>query len=162
MRDEDDRAALGPQAADDLVQPLDLHGRQARRRLVEDDQVGLASEGSQDLDLLLGGDGQVPHDGPCLEVEARVSDQPVEPLAERSPIDEAGALRLRAEEHVLRHGQPRDEGDLLRHERDPAHERRAGRAERDRRPVQDQVALVLREHAGDDLAQGRERAPAST
>ena len=87
------------------------------------------------------------------EVEAGVRDQPVEPLAERPAVDEAGAPRLGAEEHVLGHGQPRDERDLLGDERDPADERLARGAERHRRPPQHQVALVLREDAGDDLAQ---------
>ena len=53
VRDEDDRATPRAQAADDLVEPFDLRRRQARRRLVEDDEVGVAGERAQDLDLLL-------------------------------------------------------------------------------------------------------------
>ena len=98
--------------------------------------------------------GRLPDDGVRPEVEPGVRDEPVEPLAQRAAIDEAGAPRLGAEEHVLGHGQPRDERDLLGDERDPADERLARRPERDRRPPQDQVALILREDAGDDLAQG--------
>ena len=152
--DEDHRAAARPQPADDLVQALDLHGRQARRRLVEDDEVGVAGERPQDLDLLLRGDRQVPDDGPGLEVEAGVRDQPVEPLAERPAIDEAGALAARRRGTRSRPrsaaGRGRPPG---RRARSRARAPRGG-AERDGRPAQDQVALILREDAGDDLAEG--------
>ena len=50
------------EAADDLVEALGLLRRQARRRLVEDDEVGLARERAQDLDLLLLGERQVADD----------------------------------------------------------------------------------------------------
>ena len=153
MRDEDDRPAPLPQAADDLVESRRLGRREARRRLVEDDQVRLARERAQDLHLLLLRQRQVPHDRVRSQVEAGLLDQPVEPFPERPTVDEAGASRLDAEEHVLGHGQPRDERDLLGDERDPADERLARGAERHRRPPQHQVALVLREDAGDDLAQ---------
>ena len=76
-------------------------------------------------------------------------------VAQRPAVDEAGALRLGAEEDVLRHGQPRDEGDLLGDERDPAHERVARRPERDGLPAHDELALILREDTGDDLAERR-------
>ena len=47
----------------------------------------------------------------------------------------------------------RDQGDLLGDECDAADEGLPGRPERHRRPPQHQVALILREDAGDDLAQ---------
>ena len=68
--------------------------------------------------------------------------------------DEAEPSRLGAEEHVLGDRPLRDQRDLLGDHRDPALERRAGRTEAHRLAAQVQLALVLREHARDDLAEG--------
>ena len=111
-----------PEAADDLVEAVDLRRRQAGGRLVEDDEVRLPGQRAEDLDLLLLGERQPTDDRARLEVEAGVRGEPLEPLAHGPPVDEPGAPRLGAEEHVLRHGQPRDERDLLGDQRDPVDE----------------------------------------
>ena len=145
------------QSAHDLVQPLDLLRREARRRLVEDDELGVARERAQDLDLLLLGERQVDRRS------ARPSRSNPASAARRSnrsrrepPVDEPGTPRFGAEEDVLGDGQPRDE------RRPPGRRARcrgssASRGEPNETGVapQDQVALVLREDAGDDLAERR-------
>ena len=111
---------------------------------------------AQDLDLLLLGDRQAPDDGPAVEVEAGLRGEPRR-IARRSdrrsmnPARRGSAPRKTFWATV----RPRDEGHLLGDDGDPAHQRLARGAERHRRPPQDQVALILREHAGDDLAEGR-------
>ena len=81
MRDEDDRLARAAQHPDDVVQPLDLGRGQAGRRLVEDDEVGLAGERAEDLDLLLLGQRQTADDARARELEAGVGDEPLEARA---------------------------------------------------------------------------------
>ena len=129
--------------ADDLVQSLDLARGQARRRLVQHDEVRLAGERPQDLDLLLFGD----RTGRPTTARPRGRTRPDRPApskrsASGAAVDEPGPPRLGAEEDVLDDGQPRDEGHFLGDDRDAAHQRLAGRPERHRRPPQDQVALV--------------------
>ena len=53
VRDQEDRRPCSCQRADDLVQLTGLVLAQRRRGLVHDDQLGVARERSQDLDLLL-------------------------------------------------------------------------------------------------------------
>ncbi len=153
VRDEDHGVAPRAQPADDLVQPLHLLRRQARGRLVEDDEVGVPGQRPEDLHLLLLGQRQPADDRAGLDVEPGVGHQLVEPVAQRAALDEPGALGLGTEEDVLGRGQPGDQGDLLGDEGDPLRQGLARGPERDRRPAQDQVALVLREDPRDDLAE---------
>ena len=57
--DEDDRLALIDEAADDTEEVVDLAWREDRGRLIEDQDVGLAEEGLDELDALLFADGEV-------------------------------------------------------------------------------------------------------
>ncbi len=86
VRDEDDRLPPAAEPTDDLVEPLDLHGGQARRRLVEDDEVGVARERAQDLDLLLLGERQPTDHRPRVQVEPGSRAKPLEP-SRRAPVD---------------------------------------------------------------------------
>ena len=153
MRDEDDRPAAGRQAPDDLVEALDLRRRQRGGRLVEDDQLGVAGQRPQDLDLLLDGERQRPDRRVRRHLEAGAGDDAPVAIEQLPPPDEAEPSWLGAEEHVLRDRPLRDHGDLLGDHRDPALERLARRAEAHRLAAQVQLALVLREHARDDLAE---------
>ena len=155
VRDEDHGVAPRAQPAHDLVEALHLLRRQARGRLVEDDEVRVPGQRPEDLHLLLLGERQPADDRAGPDVEAGVRDQPVEPVAQRAALDEAGPLGLGTEEHVLGRGQPGDQGDLLGDEGDPLRQRLARGPERDGRPAQDQVALILREDPRDDLAERR-------
>ncbi len=87
--DEDHRVAVGAQPTDDREQGLRLDRRQDRRGLVQDQEVGLAIERLEDLDALLLADGQLPHDGPRVHVEAIGGRQAREPRAPRA----AGSAR---------------------------------------------------------------------
>ena len=56
VRDVDDGDAAGAQVADQVEEVDDLFRRQARRRLIEDDDTGVVVDGAGDLDHLpLGG-----------------------------------------------------------------------------------------------------------
>src|SRR5215208_862741 len=55
VRDQDDRLPGACEVPDDLVQLNSLAGIERRRRLVHDDDLRVAGEGPQDLDLLLFG-----------------------------------------------------------------------------------------------------------
>ena len=154
VRDEDDRAAAGREAADDLVEALDLDGRERRRRLVEDDELGVARERAQDLDLLLLGQRQRADDRVRRDLEAGAGDDPLEPVEQGPPPDEAEPSRLGAEEDVLRDGPLRDERDLLGDERDARDRAPPRRPEAHRLALEDELAVVRREDAGDDLAEG--------
>ncbi len=57
--DEDDRLALVDEAADDGEELVDLAGRQYGRRLVEDQDVGLAEQRLDEFDPLLLADREV-------------------------------------------------------------------------------------------------------
>ena len=124
--------------------------------LVEDDEIGLARERAQDLDLLLLGDAAGGRRRPAVEVEAGVGGQPVEPL---------GAARRRSMNPARRGSAPRKTfwATVSRGTRAtswatiamPRSSAWRGEPNATGRPPQDQVALVLREDAGDDLAQRR-------
>ena len=58
VTDVDQRAAVGGEGTHQRVQAIGLVLGQRRRRLVEDDETSVASEGAHDLDLLLVGETQ--------------------------------------------------------------------------------------------------------
>ena len=71
--DEDDRLALGGEAADDREELLRLLRRQHGRRLVEDEDVGAAIERLQDLDALLLADRDVLDEGVRVDDRGRTA-----------------------------------------------------------------------------------------
>ena len=146
---------LAARPSNDLVEAPDLTSRERGRRLVEDDQLGVPSERPEYLDLLLLGDRQRAHDGVRRDLEAGRGHDALEPLEEGAPPDESEPARFRPEEDVLRDGPLRDERDLLGDEGDPAFERLARRPEADRLALEDELSLVGRDDAGDDLAERR-------
>ena len=83
VRDEDDRHPLGLQVAEDLEQLERLLRRQDGRRLVEDEDVGLAVERLQDLDPLLLADGEVGDQRVRVDLELEL----------RGELADAGARR---------------------------------------------------------------------
>ena len=87
-----------------------------------------------------------------LEVEARVRDQPVEPLAGDPRSMNPACLAPRRGTRSPRRSACGTRATSWATSAIPRTSAARG-TERDRRPVQHQVALVLREHAGDDLAQ---------
>ena len=82
----DTRMTVRPPAdehPDDGVEPLDLGRRQAGARLVEDDELGVAGEGAQDLDLLLLGQGQAADPGVAGRSNPVSAGQALEALGHR-------------------------------------------------------------------------------
>ena len=134
--DKDDGAPAGREAADDLVEPLGLGRREGGRRLVEDDQLGVAGQRPQDLDLLLLRQRERPDDRVRGDRETGVGHQALELLEQRAPPHEAEPARLLAQEHVLGDGALGDDRHLLGDERDAALQRLARRPEGDRLAAQ--------------------------
>ena len=71
VRDVDDRRSAVAESADDLEQLLRLVAGQRRGRLVHDDQLRVARERPQDLDLLLVGDAERPDEASPGESRSR-------------------------------------------------------------------------------------------
>ncbi len=133
-----------PDAASDANHPVEalrLRGRERGRGFVEDDQLGVAGKGPQDLDLLLAADPQRADGGVGRQIETRLAGQAPVPRDEIPSIDETEPARLRAQEYVLGHGQLRDEGKLLGHESDAVFKGLARRTESHRRSVGGSAAL---------------------
>ena len=142
------------EAADDLVEPLDLGRRERGRRLVEDDQLGVAGQRPQDLDLLLLRQRQRPDDGVRRDRRSRCR-----PRGARTARAACAAARSRAgaaprpgtrSRRRSAAGRPPPPG---RRARCPRSQRLARRPERDRLAAQDELALIGREDPGDDLAE---------
>ena len=118
--DEHDRLALRDQAANDREEFLDLSRREHGRRLVEDQDVGFAEQGLQQLDPLLLADGQV------LDLGVGVDAQPVtlaqlhDPLSGGLEIEHRSAAQFVAQHDVLGDREHRDELEVLVHHPDPA------------------------------------------
>ena len=75
VRDEDDADAVGLEVGDDLEQPLGLRQRQARGRLVHDDQPRFERQRLGDLDQLPLGERQVGDRRVGREVDAEPLEQ---------------------------------------------------------------------------------------
>ena len=117
--DEHDRLALIDQAADHGEEVVDLARRQHGGGLVEDQDVGLAEQRLDQLDALLLADGEVADLGVGVDPQAI----PVAELADAPPrfvhVEQRPLDELVAEDHVLRHGEHRDQLEMLVHHADP-------------------------------------------
>ena len=91
--DEDDRLAGLLELAHDLHQLVGLLGRQDRGRLVEDQHLGVAREGLDDLDPLLDADGELLHQGVGVDVEAEPLGDLADALA--GGVERRGSRRSR-------------------------------------------------------------------
>ena len=96
------RAGRG-EAADDLVELLGLGAGERRGRLVEDEQLRVAGEGAQDLDLLLAAPGAGRRPGrPRAGRSRSASARRPKRARESARVDDPGTPRLDAQEDVLR------------------------------------------------------------
>ena len=159
MADEEDRAAAGPHLAHEMEDLRRLGQRQRRRRLVEDDQIGLLVDGAGDRDALALAAGQLADDRvrrEHLRGEADLAHQPLglaDFLVDLEEAEAAGELAahedvaddrlLDRERPVLEHGL---DAGLARPRRVPAGHRLA---------AHDDLAAGRRDHAGEDLDQRR-------
>jgi hypothetical protein len=155
VRDQEHGASRPRERADYLVQGGDLLAVQRGGRLVHHDQLRLARERAQDLDLLLFGGAQPAGGHAPGELESRGARQVAVAPAQRAAAHEARGARLGAQEHVLGHRELGHDAALLGDGGDAALQRLARRAQRHRFAAEEQRARVGLEHAGDDLAQRR-------
>ena len=140
------------QVEDQIEEVLLLLGRQARGRLVEDDDLGVVQHRARDLHhLLLGGAEQADGRG-RVDVEL----QRLQELL-RGDVDAAQAVEeaLLPEEQVLRHRHGRHQAGLLEHHRDAELARLAlGVSRLTLRPSISISPGREVDHAGHDLGQG--------
>ena len=154
--DEDDRGAPVDQRAHDRDELLGLLRRQDRRGLVEDQDVGAAVERLEDLDALADADRQILDQCVRIHLEAMALGDLDDPgpcrLAVKCP---EGALRvLDAEHDVLGDGEDRHEHEVLVDHADAGRDRITGPVELDRLAVDQDLALVRRVEAVQDVHEG--------
>jgi len=157
VRDEDDRATLVGHHAQRLEQGRGLLRRQHRRRLVENQHPCVAIERLQDLDALLLAERQLP------DMSTRIDSDPVAVAklgdvaldAPRMDDELPSFAPMIAEDHVLGDGERRHEPKVLMHHPHARVEGVARRRERDRLPVQLDLALVRPVQAGQDVRERR-------
>ena len=152
VRNEDDRHAALLQVAHQVEKVLLLLGRQARRRLVENDHLGLVQHGAGDLDHLLFRRAQRADRHRRRDVEV----QRLQKLL-CGDIDAAQAVveAFLAEEQVLRHRHGRHEAVLLEHHGDAEVTRLERRLRRDGNAIDRHRSRRQRHDAGHDLRQRR-------
>jgi hypothetical protein len=156
VADEDDRVALGGEPLEDLEDLLRLLRREDRRRLVEDEDPGLAVERLEDFHALL------PADRQRLDLDVRVDLEP-EALAQLDdppprllPVEEDRVgHRLLAEEDVVGDRQDRHEHEVLVDHADAALDRVGRAGDLRHGAVEQDFALVGRRQPVEDVHQGR-------
>ena len=156
MGDVDDGDAAVAQAAHHVQQALGLGRLQGRGRLVEDEDLRLVQQRPGDLDQLLLAEPQRGQRAVEVDVEPDRLEHRLRLAAHRAAVEgDAGGPRLAAEEEVLEHVQVREEGQLLRDDRDTVFGRLAGVGEGDRLSFEHQLTLVGFGAADQHLDQGR-------
>ena len=149
---QQDRLAGGRHAFDQVEQGLDLARRQHGRRLVEHDDLGLAGETFQDLDLLAFADRQGRDQG----IERHVDAEALGGLAEAIPFTGAvEAAPAVAQAKVLQHRQLADQAEMLVNHGDAARERVGGSARAVGVPAEQESAAIGPIEAEDQVAQRR-------
>ena len=156
MGDEDDGHPLALKGLQDSEELRRLLRREDRGRLVEDHDVGPAVERLQDLDALLLADCDV------FDLRVRIDSEPepagdvAHPAVGRRVIEEDACFPgFRGEDDVLSHRHDRNEHEVLMHHPDPCANGVTRRVERDRRPVEDDLARVRPVQAVEDVHQRR-------
>ena len=156
VADEDDGHPLSRERAQDPEQLERLLRRQHRRRLVEDQDLGAAEEGLQDLDPLLLADADVLDAGVRVDGELERLGDLLDALFGRVLVEEHLLARgLDSEHDVLGDRHHRDQHEVLVHHADPEVDRVAGRAHLDRLAVDQDLALVRPVEAVEDVHQRR-------
>ena len=148
--------ALGGQPAQDGEDLRRLLGRQHGRRLVEDEDPGLAVERLEDLDPLLPADRQRPTlASGSISNPNRLPSSMIRRRASLAVEEDRVGHRLLAEEDVLGDGQHRDEHEVLVDHADAAGDRVGGSGDLDRLAVEQDLALVRRRQPVEDVHQRR-------
>src|SRR5690606_17272359 len=120
VRDEDEGVPGVGEAFRDVVELLDLLGREDGGRFVEDDDLRLAINHLDDLDPLLKTDGELLDPGRWIDPQPESFAYFPDRLGDRLRPEEArGPRRLIAEHDVLGDGHDGDEHEVLMHHADP-------------------------------------------
>ena len=155
VRDEHDRDPLGRQLPDQVEEPLDLAGVEARRRLVEDQHVGRDVDRARDRDHLLHRERvrrqESRHVGVNVDARERLGGL----AAHHTPLDPPPAARLAADVDVLRHREVRTEVHFLVDGADAPALRLERAAEENALALELDRAAVELVRARQDLEQGR-------
>ena len=156
MRDEDDRALRAFEPRDDVEQALDFARAQGRRRLVENDQIGLERERLRNLDKLALRGGKIAR----LRVERdrvllpEIGQNFARPPPHRRARQAARPAEI-GEENVLEHREVRREARLLHDHGDARVERLARAADVSRLAAIEDLAPVATDMTGNDARQRR-------
>ena len=147
-----DRDAARLEVVDEVEEVLLLLGRQARRRLVEDDDLGVVQHRAGDLDHLLLGRAEQAHHRRRVDVEL----QRLQELLRRD-VDAAQAVEelLLAEKEVLRHRHRRHQAGFLEDHRHAEVQRLVRRARVDLAAVDQHLPRGEVDDAGHHLGEGR-------
>ena len=156
MRDEHDRALRAFEPRDHVEEALDFARAQGRRRLVENDQIGLERERFRDLDELALRGGKITR----LRVErdrvllTEIGENFARPPAHRRARQAAGPAEV-GEENVLQHREVRREARLLHDHGDARIERLARAADVSRFAAIEDLAAVATDVTGNDAGERR-------
>ena len=129
MRNVDHPDAASLQGPQRVEQPMHLVGRQRRRRLVENEDVGLDAERAGDRDERLFGARQIAHAHRRRERAVDLGERGPRRRLGRVPVDEAPSARIAGRERdILGDRHPFDETEILMDEGDRLMLAEAGRA----------------------------------
>ena len=155
MRDVDDADARGREPAYLLEEAADVVLGDGGGGLVHHDDAGVLGDRLGDLDLLLLGDRQVPHERVGGQAQVQGGQQLLGPTAHGAAVGEDGAgAQLAAQEDVLVDGGVQDGVELLVDHGDSVVDRLAGRGDGDRLAVDPDGAGVGGVDAHEDLHEG--------
>ena len=153
VRDEDDAHPVRRELTQRREQEVALVGGDARRRLVEDEDVRPEPEQSRDLDLLALADRERARRRIQVEPEAEAVAKDGDRLARATAV-EAHAARAGRQDVVEDRHRQEEEGVLVEHP-DAGGDGGGGRPERDRRPVEEDRPRIGRVEARHDLHERR-------
>ena len=137
VTDENDRHAIPLEPADEIEEVKLLFGREARGRLVENQDARMMVDGAGDLHHLLLARAERRDERHRVDIEVERKQEALRLDVEApEPVEEL----FLAEIDVLRHGHRRDEIGLLEDHGDPSRQRFGGRFEVQRLSVEDHFA----------------------
>ena len=136
-------------------QPLHLRGGQRGRRLVHHENARGVGQGLGDRDDLPPADRQFADRLIDVDIEADLLQSRPRRAAHRAAIEHARPRQFPAEEQIGGHVEARDEIEFLKDRRDARGLCSAWIGEADGDPVDLDLALIRRDHAGENIHQGR-------
>ena len=135
--DQQNADALGRQPPQDIEQPVRLVRRQHACGLVEDQHPRATEKRLQDLHALLKPDRQRAGQRIRVDLQPVLLLQPHQRRARRRPTGPEQDPTFAPQHHVLKHGERRDQHEVLMHHADPVPDR----IRRSRHPDRDPVDL---------------------